>query len=150
MIKKLFAILMVMLLITGLRLDKACTDIPGAKTHKIEYLPNYPGSPELRRPDSTTNILRTPFSKVEYLISQAAGIGYGRPGTEEFLNADIIVKLKDDGNIYGFSLTFFEVSGPSRAMFDTLMTALIYDLKVEIIYYEKAGTKQIARITVKK
>jgi hypothetical protein len=35
-------------------------------------------------------------------------------------------------------------------MYDTLMAALIHDLHVEIIYYEKAGTKQIIRVTVKK
>lgn len=79
-----------------------------------------------------------------------AGIGYGRPGTEEFLNADIIIKLKDDGNIYGFGLPTFEENGPSRAMFDTLMAALIHDLHVEIVYYEKAGTKQMIKVTVKK
>ncbi|HHT9111423.1 MAG TPA: hypothetical protein ACFYDZ_09740 [Candidatus Brocadiaceae bacterium] len=93
---------------------------------------------------------KTPFNKIDYLTSQTAGIGSGRPGTEEFLNADVIIKLKDDDNFYGFSLSYSNVYGPDKALFDTLMAAFIYNLSVEITYYEKAGTKQIVKVTVKK
>lgn len=149
MLKQVFAVLIILLLTTRLWPDKASADILKHSSHKIEYMPRPGIGIDRVRPD-TTDILKTSFNKIEYLTSQEPGIGSGRPGTEEFLNADIIVKLKDDGNTYGFSLIFFDSNGPSKAMFDTLMAALIYDLRVEITYYEKSGTKQVLRVTVKK
>jgi len=147
---KFFVFLIILLLITGLKTDKTRADIVRNSTQKIQYS----SSPSIdidHRPD-TEDILRTPFTKIEYLTSQVTGIGHGRPGTEEFLNAEILVKLKDDSNIYGFSLVFSDTRGhgTSRAMFDTLLAALVNDLKVEILYYKKDGAKQIVRVTVKK
>ena len=128
MIKQFFVMVLVLMLNHELLLDKAHADII-----KTSY-----------------NMVKTSYGKIEYLTSQTSGLGYGRPGTEDFLNADVIVKLKDDDNIYGLNLTFFDVNGPNKAMFDTLLAALINDLKVEIYYYDKAGPKQIARVTVRK
>lgn len=100
----------------------------------------------------TGDILKTHYSKIEYLTSQVSGIGHGRPGTEEFLNADVLVKLRGDDNIYGLSSVFFDSQehGPNRLMFDMLLSALVNDLRVEISYYNKEGAKQIIKISTKK
>lgn len=140
--------------VAGIKTDNTRVDRINTSIQEIQYPSDWPIDLD-RRPD-TEDILRTPFSKIEFLTSQVTGIGYGRPGTKEFLNAEILVKLKDDGNIYGFSLVFSDGRGhgTSRAMFDTLLAALVNDLKVEILYYRKdgvkQGAKQIVRITVKK
>ncbi|MCF6155146.1 MAG: hypothetical protein E3K36_07820 [Candidatus Brocadia sp.] len=154
MIKQFFTILVISLLITKLGTDMAYADKVHTSIQKIQYPSDWAIDLD-RRPD-TEDILRSPFSKIEYLTSQATGIGYGRPGTEEYLNAEILVKLKEDNNIYGFSLIFSDGygHGSSKAMFDTLLAALVNDLKVEILYYKKdgvkQGAKQIVRITIKK
>jgi hypothetical protein len=150
MLKQVFTIVLFLLLIIGIRIDKARADTGRTLVKKIQYSPS-PSIDIDHRPD-TEDILRTPFNKIEYLTSQVTGIGHGRPGTEEFLNAEILFKLKDDSNIYGFSLVFSDARGhgTSKAMFDTLLAALVNDLKVEILYYKKDGAKQIVRVTVKK
>lgn len=150
MLKPLCSITLSSLLIIWLKTENMHADTPRASTKNIQYS----SSPQIdidRRPD-TDDILRTPLSKIEYLTSQVTGIGYGRPGTEEYLNAEILIKLKDDNNIYGFSLLFADSygHGTSKAMFDTLLAAFVSDLKVEIFYYKKNGAKQILRVTVKK
>src|SRR5574337_138391 len=144
--KQFFAILTILLLIVGVWPDKARADIERTSIQGIQYS----SSPSIdidHRPD-TEDILRTSFSKIEYLTSQVTGIGHGRPGTEEFLNAEILVKLKEDSNIYGFSLVFSDGRGhgTNGAMFDTLLAALVNDLRVEILYYKKDGAKQIVRV----
>ncbi|CAG1770606.1 hypothetical protein BAC3_01187 [uncultured bacterium] len=150
MLKRFFAILLFLLLIIGIGIDKARADTGRTSVKKIQYSQS-PSIDIDHRPD-TEDILRTPFNKIEYLTSQVTGIGHGRPGTEGFLNAEILFKLKDDSNIYGFSLVFSDARGhgTSKAMFDTLLAALVNDLKVEILYYKKDGAKQIVRVTVKK
>ena len=150
MLKKFFTFLIIFPLITGLKIDKSRADIVRNSIQKIQYSPG-PSIDIDRRPD-TEDILRTSFSKIEYLTSQVTGIGHGRPGTEEFLNAEILVKLKEDSNIYGFSLIFSDGRGhgTNGAMFNTLLAALVNDLRVEILYYKKDGAKQIVRVTVKK
>lgn len=150
MLKPLFSIVLSCLLITGLETENIHADTPRTPMKNIQYSP----SPLIdidRRPD-TDDIVRTPLSKIEYVTSQVTGIGYGRPGTEEYLNAEILIKLKDDNNIYGFSLLFADSygHGTSKAMFDTILAAFVSDLKVEILYYKKNGAKQIVRVTIKK
>lgn len=150
MLKQFFAIGLFLLLINGIRFDKVRADTGRTLFKKIQYLPS-PSIDINHRPD-TKDILRTPVKEIEYLTSQVTGIGHGRPGTEEFLNAEILLKLKDDSNIYGFSLVFSDARGhgTSKAMFDTLLAAFVNDLRVEILYYKKDGAKQIVRVTVKK
>lgn len=152
MLKPFLSFLLSCILIIWLKTENinADADIPGISMKNIQYS----SSPSIdidRRPD-TEDILRTPFSMIEYITSQVTGIGYGRPGAEEYLNAEILIKLRDDSNIYGFSLLFTDSygHGTSKAMFDTLLAAFVSDLKVEILYYKKKGAKQIVRVTVKK
>ncbi|KAB2832465.1 MAG: hypothetical protein F9K48_10435 [Candidatus Brocadia sp.] len=150
MLKPFFIIVVSLSLISWLGLETIHADTASPRIKNIQYSPNPPIDID-RRPD-TEDILKTPLSKIEYLTSQATGIGYGRPGTEEYLNAEILIKLKDDTNIYGFSLVFtdFYGHGTSKAMFDTLLAAFVSDLKVEILYYKKNGAKQIVRVTVRR
>lgn len=150
MVKHFFTLLLSLPLITGIVIDKSHADAVNTSIQKIQYPSDWAIDID-RRPD-TEDILRTPFGKIEYLTSQVTGIGHGRPGTEGFLNAEILVKLRDDSNIYGLSLIFSDGRGhgTSNAMFDTLLAALVNDLKVEILYYKKDGAKQIVRVTVKK
>lgn len=149
-VKTVFTTLVILLLITKPGTDKACADRVNTSIQIIQYPSDWAINLD-RRPD-TEDIVRTPFNKIEYLTSQVTGIGHGRPGTEEFLNAEILVKLKEDSNIYGFSLVFSDGRGhgTNGAMFDMLLAALVNDLRVEILYYKKDGAKQIVRVTAKK
>lgn len=150
MAKCFFTISVILLLIVGLWADKAIADTSKNKSpHNIELLSNQRIGVDRRIPGGV-DMYKTPFGKIEFLISQIAGLGYGRPGTEEFLNAEVIIKLQNDSNTYGFSLPSLETNGPRGAMYNTLMAALIHDFYVEITYYEKAGTKQMIRVTIKK
>lgn len=150
MLKPFFIIVLSLFLITWPGIENTHADTTNTRIKNIQYSPS-PSIDIDRRPD-TEDILRTPLSKIEYITSQATGIGYGRPGTEEYLNAEILVKLKDDTNMYGFSLVFTDAygRGASKAMFDTLLAAFVSDLKVEILYYKKNGAKQIVRVTIRK
>ncbi|KKO19955.1 MAG: hypothetical protein L3J18_02890 [Candidatus Brocadia sp.] len=150
MLKLLFSIALSCLVIAWLKAENIHADNPNPLNKTVQYSPG-PMIDIDRRPD-TEDILRTPLSKIEYITSQVTGIGYGRPGTEEYLNAEILIKLKDDTNIYGFSLVFTDSygHGTSKAIFDTLLAAFVNDLKVEILYYKKNGAKQLVRVTVRK
>lgn len=150
MAKHFFTISVIVLLAVSVWTGKAHAEVSGNKPFcDIELLSNQRIGTD-RRTSGGVDMYKTPFGKIEFLISQIAGLGYGRPGTEEFLNAEIIIKLQNDNNTYGFSLPSVETSGPREAMYNTLMAALIHDLHVEITYYEKAGTKQMIRVVVKK
>ncbi|MDR4509673.1 MAG: hypothetical protein MRJ65_15825 [Candidatus Brocadiaceae bacterium] len=149
--KQIIVVVFIVLLPWGFFPKEAHADGESAFTDTVEFSYNRTTVPDRRFPDSD-EVLRTPFKKIEYLTSQVSGIGYGRPGTEEFLNADILVKLNGDKNIYGMSLLFADSHGhgPNSALFDTFMTAFIHDFKVEIVYYDKKGAKQIIKVTVMK
>lgn len=149
-VKTVFTTVLIFLLITKLGVDRVSADRVNTSIQKIQYPSDW--AINLDRRTDTEDIVRAPFGKIEYLTSQVTGIGHGRPGTEEFLNAEILVKLKEDSNIYGFSLVYSDGRGhgTTGAMFDTLLAALVNDLRVEILYYKKDGAKQIVRVTVKK
>ena len=121
------------------------------EAHTVESSYNRTTVPEALFP-GTDKVLITPFKRIEYLTSQVSDIGYGRPGTAEFLHTDVIIKLDGDKNIYGMNLLFGDTDGygTNSAIFDTFMTAFIHDLKVEIVYYEKKGAKPIIKVTVMK
>ncbi|TVM00903.1 MAG: hypothetical protein CV087_11465 [Candidatus Brocadia sp. WS118] len=150
MLKQFFIIALSLLVIIWPEAENTHADSARTSIKNIQYAPS--SSIDIDHRPDTEDILKTSFSRIEYLTSQATGIGYGRPGTEEYLNAEILVKLKDDSDIYGFSLVFSDSygHGTSKAMFDTLLAAFVSDLKVEILYYKKNGAKQIVRVTVRK
>ena len=149
--KQIIAVTFIVLLACSFFSEEAHADMGNAFTKTVEFSYNRATVPDLRFPGSD-KVLITPFKKIEYLTSQVSGIGYGRPGTEEFLNADVLIKLDGDKNIYGMNLLFGDTHGhgPNSAIFDTFMTAFIHDLKVEIVYYDKKGAKQIIKVTIMK
>lgn len=149
MLKYSFFALAMLLPNIGFCFNEADSEKKNNITNKIRYISKINNFIDKDRYD-TVNIVTTPYGKIEYLSTQVPGIGAGRPGTEEFLNADILIKLKKDNTLYGLSLSLFDTYGSSQAIFETLMAALIHDLFVEIVYYDKKGTKQILRVTVKK
>ncbi len=121
------------------------------EAHTVESSYNRTTVPDSFFPGSH-KVLITPFMKIEYLTSQVSGIGYGRPGTEDFLDTDVIIKLDGDKNIYGMNLHFGDTHGhePNSTILDTFMTAFVHDLKVEIVYYDRKGAKPIIKVTVMK
>lgn len=149
--KQIIAVTFIGLLACSFFSEDAHADMGNAFTNTVEFFFNRTTVPDRRLPDSE-KVLITPFKKIEYLTSQVNGIGYGRPGTEAFLKADVLVKLDGDKNIYGMNSLFADSHGhePNSAIFDTFMMAFIYDLKVEIVYYDKKGAKEIIKVTVMK
>jgi len=142
--KQIIAVTFIVLLACSFFFEDAHAGIVNAFTNTVEFSYNRTTVPESHLPGSD-EVLITSFKKIEYFTSQVKGIGYGRPGTEEFLNANVLVKLDGDKNFYGM-----DEHKTNSAIFDTFMTAFIYDLKVEIVYYDKKGVKEIIKVTVMK